>query len=165
MLLRFDVPSFQEKHWMEAQLAVNNRWFSSVNVMVSLYPLPPPLLHVHVAESLPEVSVVLCCLRWCSKVQPVWLMYIPGNVTHCTWYTTHGLCEGGWGLLDIDFKWCQNSPYYLWYMSHILMDYHYFGPVWSKRLYWTLASVVSLESACQLCDYLQLQEIIHLWLC
>ena len=45
----------------------------------------------------PKVSALLCSLRRCSKVRPVWPMYTSGYDAHGTWYTTPGLCMGGMG--------------------------------------------------------------------
>ena len=76
----------------------------------------------------PEVSALLCSLRRCSKVRPVWPMYTSGYDARGTWYTTPGLCMGGDGVFWVDqqlsqclvwletgadLKWCQDSSYSL----------------------------------------------------
>ena len=42
----------------------------------------------------PEVRALLCSLRQCSKVWPVWPMYTSGHDAQGTWYTTPGFCSG-----------------------------------------------------------------------
>jgi len=52
----------------------------------------------------PEVRALLCSLRQCSKVRPVWPVYTSRHDAQGTWYTTPGFCSSGIGSFG-----CTNS--------------------------------------------------------